>query len=186
VVFLALCGTLPVTMSCLNPEQVNAAVGGLYPTAPGDTPFVLVRLINDTNASLDTVISIDQGSTVTRTIVVDDLTPGIRELGYLIPWPFLRVSLGALDSPFTPSITGTFGGGGSIAVPFGQPALAAGQQFDEGDTVIFRITGDIRTPSSVVVSSGLIDGATQTGPLSRADTFRTVELLLLNNAIGVP
>ena len=49
---------LPCLAGCLNPDIVSTTVGGLYPTAPGNEQFVLVRLINQTTATLDVPIKV--------------------------------------------------------------------------------------------------------------------------------
>ena len=116
----------------------------------------------------------------------NDLDPMSRDAGVVVAWPILRVALGSLDNPFSPAITATFDNGLSVQVPFGQPALEAGTDFSEGDTILFRLTEDARSPTFITVSSGRIDGATQTGPFARADTFATVRLLLVREAVLGP
>lgn len=169
---------------CLNPDLVNSTAGGLVPTAPGDTQFLLVLLVNDTDASLDGTVNVDDGGSSDATYGFKDLTPNIYQRGFLIPWPVLRVGLGPLDTPVLPSMTATFDNGLTVQVPFNQFPLVATEDFERGDTVIFRITQDSRSPTFITISPGRINGATQQGPFTRSDTFEVVQLLLLQAALA--
>lgn len=171
-------------VSCLNPEVFNSASGGLYPVAPGDQPFVLVEVVNDTTADVDFTITVDEGRVTPKTYVFSDITPLTRDAGVLIPYPFLRLALGDLENPFAPAVTATLPDGLTIQVPSMQYALQAGVNFNQGDTIIYRLVADARSPTAITVSAAIIDGAGQTGPFSRADTFQTVTQLLLLNGIS--
>lgn len=166
---------------CLNPDFLNSAVGGFYPTAPGDEPFIMVRVINDTSATLDVPIVYDDGTTPTFTYIIRGLTPEGRDTGILLDWPVLRVALGDLNNPVLPLIVAYFPDGSSSGVPFGQQALEAGVDYDRGDTVIFHITEDSRSASYIRVSTGLIDGAGQQGTFDRGDPFARLRLLLISS-----
>lgn len=170
---------------CLNPELVNRAMGTLYPVAPGDTPFLLVRVVNQTPATVDFVVTYDDGSDQDQTVRFTDLTPEVGEDGILLPWPVFRLALGDLDDTAAGSITATFTDGLTVQVPFGRPALQAGTDYERGDTIIFNLTEDSRSSPFIRVSAAKIRGETQQGPFSRAETFETVELLLLQAALGV-
>jgi hypothetical protein len=170
--------------SCFNPQVVNNAVGGLYPTAPGNNPFVLATIVNDTTASLTGTITVDEGRLTPRTYTFTTLDPGTRTAGVLIPWPFLRLTIGDLANPFAPSIACTLPSGLTVQVPFGQTPLIAGQDVARGDTIIFDMVADARDPSAIRVSTSRILAETQTGPFSQADTFTTARLLLLQSGLG--
>src|SRR5690606_10447650 len=115
----------------------------------------------------------------------ENFEPGVRTQGVLLPYPFLRAALGNLDNPFAPSISATLPDGLTVQVPFGQTALVAGQDFDRGDTIIFQFVADARSPAAIRVATGIVDGETQKGPFSRADTFRTITSLLVANGLNL-
>lgn len=168
------------TSGCLSPEFLNQQTGLVYPTAPGDQSFVLVRVVNDTPATLDIPISWDDGIQE-NTFFIEALTPEGRETGVLIQWPVLRVGLGDLDSPATPSIVASFPDGGTSFVPFGLAALERNVDFENGDTVVFFINEDVRSDAFISVDAGLVEGEAQAGQAFRADPFETVRLLLTLN-----
>lgn len=175
---MMLVAVLPLASGCLNPDFLNTAVGGFYPTAPGDEPFIMIRVINDTTATLDIPIVYDDGTTPTFTYIIRGLTPEGRDTGILLDWPILRVALGDLNNPILPLILAYFPDGSSSGVAFGQQALEAGVDYDRGDTIIFHITEDSRSSSYIRVSTGLIDGASQTGNFDRGNPFERLDLLL--------
>jgi hypothetical protein len=184
---LAVAGTLTAlsSLSCISPEVANKAGANFYPLAPGNQPFVLVTLINSTTASLDVTIEVDTGSSTPVPYFFQNITPGLRTQGVLLPYPFLRVSLGDPDSPFTPSIRATLPNNLTVEVPFGQPALVAGTDFQKGDTIIFDFVADARSNTAISVSTGIVPASTQLGPFSRANTFATVTALLAINGVDV-
>ena len=169
---------LPCLAGCLNPDIVSTTVGGLYPVAPGNEQFVLVRLINQTTATLDVPIVYDDGSLPTFTFFVRGLSPGGRDTGLLLDWPIVRVAIGDLNNPFTPAVNAMFPDGRSVAVAFELPALQAGVDFNRGDTILFIFTEDSRSSAYIRVSPALIRGSTQTGPFSRGDPFQRLQILL--------
>jgi len=172
---------LPMAGGCLNPDFLNSTVGGFYPTAPGDEPFIMVRVINDTSATLDVPIVYDDGTTPTFTYIIRGLTPEGRDTGILLDWPILRVALGDLNNPILPLILAYYPDGSSSGVAFGQEALDAGVDYDRGDTIIFHITEDSRSAAYIRVSTGLIDGANQSGSFDRGDPFERLNLLMVGS-----
>jgi hypothetical protein len=173
---------LPAVLAgCLNPNLVNQNLNTLFPTAPGDEPFLAIRIINDTTATLDIPLVYDDGTTPAFTYLIQALTPQGRETGLLLEWPILRVALGDLDNPFIPAIVAYFPDGSTTGVVFGQAALQANTHYNRGDTVIFHITEDSRSPAYIRVSSGIIDGSTQAGQPGREDPFGIMRALLLAN-----
>jgi hypothetical protein len=173
-------GLLPLATGCLNPNLVNQVAGQFYPTAPGDTPFLMVQVENYTQARLDVPIVYDNGIT-TPTFYIRDLNPLSYDTGVVLPWPVLRVAIGDLNNPVAPTISATYPNGATQSVPFGHPALQAGVDYQRGDTIIFLLTGNAQSGAYLSVSVGRIDAATQTGATQRADPFGVTELLLLQN-----
>lgn len=169
---------LPVlTASCLNPDFVAQTTGGLYPSAPGDEPYLLVRIVNDTAATLDVPVVYDDG-TGPQPFLFRDITPEAGEAGVLLDWPVTRVNVGSLDSPFASTIVASLPDGTNVLIPPNQFPAQAGIDFNRGDALIYRFVSDSRNPAAIGVTIGRIDGSTQQGPFSRADTFRTVRQLL--------
>lgn len=173
---------LCLTTGCLNPDFVNQRTGSLVPTAPGDTPFLLVDVINNTSATVDFNYFIDEGAGVQAQSRVRNLTPEVRSHGRVFAWPVVSVGLGSADDPFEPTLVATFPGQFTIQVPAGR-TLYAGEDYFEGDTVVFLIEEDARSPTFISVTAGRVDGSTQTGPFPRGDTFETMQLLLLRNGL---
>lgn len=179
---LAALGVMLTCTGCLNPQFLNQFNASYYPTAPGDNPFVLVRLVNDTTAKIDVDVVADDGSVPPPVYSFTDLDSLSREAGVVVPWPIRRVSLGDPDQPMTASVTATFPNGLTTEIAPMQAALVAGQDFQRGDTIVYYFSADARSPAFITVSSGLIPGANQTGPF-RADTFSVLQLVLLRNGL---
>jgi len=177
----ALMGSFAITFmctGCLNPSFVNQSVGGLYPTAPGNEPFLMVRVINDTQASLEVPIVYDVGTSPSFQYLIKSLTPQARESGLVLEWPVLRVALGNLVDPGIPNIIANFPDGSTSAIPFGHDPLVAEVDYERGDTIIFHITADSRTPSSMRVDIGKIEAAAQPDGGFRADPFFWANVIL--------
>lgn len=171
------------TAGCLNPDFVNQTTGNLIPTAPGDTPFLLVDVINQTTATVDFNFFVDEGAGVQAQSTIQNLTPQVRSHGRVYAWPVISVGLGSSDSPFEPALVATFPNGLTVQVPAGR-TLYANEDFFEGDSVIFLIEEDARSPTFISVTAGRVDGSTQTGPFPRGDTFQTMQLILLRNGLS--
>ena len=163
---------------CLNDQLVNRGTGRLYPIVPGNQPFLLVRVINNTDATLDVPIVYNDGS-ADREFVITGLTRQVYETGVVLDWPVVRVGLGDLDNPFAPNIIATLPDGTISAVPFGYPALQAGVQYDAGDGIIFSLNGDVRSGAFIRVNIGFVDADVQPDTFTRADPFEAANLILL-------
>jgi hypothetical protein len=172
---------LPLVAGCLNPELVNQTIGGLYPTAPGDQPFIAVRVVNDTSAILDIPIVYDDGTVPTYTFLVQGLTPAGRDTGIVLEWPITRVAVGNLDNPYLVQIVAYYPDGTTSGVYFGHPALQAGVDYVEGDTIIFRFVEDSRSPAYIRVDPGRIAGSSQQGTFTRGDPFQRLQILMMMN-----
>lgn len=179
---------LATSTGCLNPEFVNQLGVALpfnfgpqlYPVAPGNEPFIMVRIINDTSSTIDVALVYDTG-TAQPVIPVTDITPGFRETGLLLNWPITRLGMGNLNNPFsiaTPAIVAELPDGGTSTVAFGRQTLLAGTDFARGDTVVFQVTEDPRSPAVITISVGRIRGATQPSFFTRANPFEAVRLIL--------
>ena len=180
LLMLGLVALLPLGTGCLNPEFLNQTTGGLYPIAPVGEPYLLVRVINDTEALVDLPIHWEDGLTENE-YAIDELSWQARDTGILLRWPVLRVGIGTLDAPFFPSIVATLEDGTTSRVPFGHQALEAGVDYESGDTVIFYIVDSTISPALVTVSLGLIDADTQPVNYRRENPFETVGLVLTLN-----
>ncbi|NLX12047.1 MAG: hypothetical protein GXY44_00125 [Phycisphaerales bacterium] len=184
-----LTGLFASISGCLNPLFVNNASGGLYALAPGsDEPFLLVRAINDTQATLNIPIVFDDGMTSINQVLtrpINELSPEMKELGVLLPWPVIKLGIGSLDDrpefSLSPSIVAVFPDGNTIGVPFGYESLKEGLDFNKGDAIIFHFVADAQNIHFITLSIGRIDGATQTESFSRGDTFETIRQTLLFN-----
>lgn len=173
----ACAGLLSLT-GCLNPAFVNQTVGNLYPSAPGAEPFIGVRVINDTTATLEVPIVYDTGTVPTFTYLIRELSPGGRDTGILLDWPVLRVSLGNLDNPALPLIIANYPDGRTSSLILGRLPLEAGVDYDRGDTIIFHFTQDSRSALSLKISVGYIDGATQQGTFLRGNPYERLDTIL--------
>ncbi len=163
---------------CLNDEFVNRATGRLYPIVPGNQPFLLVRVINNTDATIDVPIVYNDGA-ADREFVITGLTRAAYETGVVLDWPVMRVALGDLDNPFAPNIIATLPDGSISAVPFGYEALEAGVQYNAGDGIIFSLNGDVRSGAFIRVNIGFVDADAQPDTFTRADPFEAANLILL-------
>ncbi len=168
---------LPLSSTgCLSPELVNQTIGGLYPTAPGAQPYVAIRVINDTTATLDIPVVYDDGTVPTYSYLIQGLTPEGRDTGIVLQWPIIRVAVGDLNNPLSPLILAYFPDGSTSAVIFGQPALQAGVDYDRGDTIVFHFIQDSRSSAYIRVQPGRILGADQQGPFTRDNPFERLQV----------
>lgn len=178
VLFASALAVLATSSGCLNDQLVNRLNGRLYPVVPGNQPFLLVRVINNTNASLDVPIVYNDG-TADREFVITGLTPQVHETGIVLDWPVMRVALCDLDNAYRATIIATLPDGSISAVPFGYNALEAGVDYMSGDGIVFSLNGDVRSPAYVRVNIGYIDAELQPDGFSRADPFEAANLILL-------
>jgi hypothetical protein len=162
---------------CLNPGFVNTVSNSMYPLAPGDEPFVLIRLVNQTSAEVTARVDADYGTADSGGPQASLISPN-EEIGFLLEAPVLRVTLGNLDDdPFEPSLQAQFPGGLNILFPVGIEPLEFGEDYSIGDTIVFVFYNDARSETSILVSVGVIDGDSQTGSF-RANTFTTIRQVL--------
>lgn len=175
---------LSLTAGCLNPGFVNTVSNNIYPLAPGDEPFVLVRMVNQTSAAITANIDADFGIDETYGPITQNLSD-YEEVGFLLEAPVVRVTLGDIDAdPFEPTLQALFPTGLNVLFPIGLEPLELGQDYSMGDTIVYVFYNDSRSETSIRVSVGVIDGDTQLGPF-RANTFDTVrQLLQLYDLLG--
>ncbi len=171
---LALLGALCMIagqLGCLNPGFVNMVGGSVFPTAPGDTNFVLVVVVNKSGVPITFVVTAEApgaaGSTELETSGASD------SLGVMFTCPVDRIGLGDLDDPQSTGYFLVFPDG-RLGMPWGQFPL----NYTCGDAVVFLATADANAPGGVSITTGVVDGSTQVGPFSGADTFETVEDVL--------
>jgi hypothetical protein len=171
---------LTASTGCVNPQLANRVTGDLYPITPGTQPYLMVRVINDTTATVDVPIVYNDG-VADREYIISGLTPEASETGILLEWPVLEVAVGSLTDPYGSGIIATLPDGSVAAVPFGHDALQAGVNYDRGDTIIFYITPDARSEAFITISIGYIDADWQPDTFTRADPFEATRLILLLN-----
>lgn len=174
---LALALLVPCT-GCLNDQLFNQISGRLYPIVPVNQPFLLVRVINNTNATLDVPIVYSDG-TADREYLITGLTPEARETGIVLDWPVMELALCDLNNPYRATIIATLEDGSISAVPFGYDALQAGVDYAAGDGIVFSLNGDVRSDAYIRVNVGYIDADRQPDSYTRADPFEAVHYILL-------
>lgn len=164
---------------CLNPQNLNSVTGNLFQTAPGDEPYVAVRVINDSQATLELIpIVYDSGQNPPPSpYYLVALTPQAKDTGVVIPWPVISLAIGSLTQPLLPSIQATFPNGSTTTIPFGHPALQAGVDYVQGDTIVFRVVPAYQSQSYLTVSIGRIEGSAQTST-PREDTYGKLTAIL--------
>jgi len=174
---------LTATPGC-NPSSINSLVDSIYPAAPGDVPMILVRIENNSSADINAAnIIVDTGLAEPKTVSFP-VARGTGNAGTLFQCPVLRVALGDLDLGVAPAMTATFSDGTQVEVPFGMRTLVEGVDYVCGDTIIFQLIDDRTAETGLRIEAGRVDGSTQTGPFTGADTFRYVQLLLLLQTAG--
>ena len=174
----ALLGLLVCCSGCLNPDTLNQYSGRLYPIVPGNQPFLLVRVINNTTATVDVPIVYDDGSG-RKQYVITGLTPGAYETGVALDWPVTRLALCDLDNPFRATIIATLPDGSLSAVPYANRTLEAGVDYDMGDGVTFALNNDVRSEAYIRVNIGFTDATWQPSTFTRKDPFEAAHLVLL-------
>lgn len=183
---VAMGGLLSATTGCLNPNLANSITGGVLPTAPGDLPFVLVRVVNRSSAVIEsTQVVADTGLPDLDTFGFAGIDAGVGDWGIVFACPVLQIGLGDVEEARSTAMVVTFPGGATVQVPNTGLTVQAGVDFNCGDTILYIVSDAPGSPFGVRIDVGRIDGSTQTGPFSRADTFETVYLLLaLNGLLG--
>jgi len=174
----SLMGLLVCCCGCLNPDTFNQYTGRLYPIVPGKQPFLLVRVINNTTATVDVPIVYDDGSG-RKQYVITGLTPLAYETGIALDWPVTRLALCDLDNPYRATIIATLPDGSLSAVPYANRTLEAGVDYDMGDGVTFVLNNDVRSDAYISVSLGFTDADWQPSSFTRADPFEAAYLILL-------
>ena len=187
--------------TALNPAFINSLSGGVVPVTPGPgAAFVLVRGTNETNQTIEFIITIqrsvpvtddqgqiqfdDDGSIVTRPEretrrLITRPTGQARDLGTLFPCGETPVTHVGLGDNLLPTDAAVFVGGGGTgeSTGFGIPAgnlnplqLAIGN-FNCGDTIIFRAFVSNSVAGGIGLQSFLLPGSEQPSIFSGPDTF---------------
>jgi len=102
---------------------------------------------------------------------------GSDSLGVLFTCPVDRIGLGDLDDPESTGYYLLYGDA-RLGMPWGENPLLWNVNYTCGDTIIFLARANANVPGGVSITTGVIDGSTQTGPFSGPDTFENVEDLL--------
>ena len=191
-----------------NPSFVNTVNGGVFPVTPGPTTgFILVRVANETNDPLEFVVTIqgeiprrnDDGSfvmdeagnilteTVRRTVRLQTTPNGrANDAGVLFPCQQELVTFIGLGENLLPTDAAAFVGGAGAGGETGfgitvgdlNPLSYAENNFDCGDTVIFRALQDSRAAGGISLQSYLLPGSEQPSEFSGLSTFENYEQFL--------
>ena len=163
-------------------------VGSSVPTAPGDTPFVMIKAINQSSfVNVDFIIQTET-TTAAGTTVGGGTLSDVRAVGgdavLVVPCPVDRIGLGNLNDPSSTGLRISFpGSSDKTDLAWGQAPLVSGFSYNCGDTVIFLLVDDQASPGGVLVTTGLIGGATETGPFAGPDTFANLESVLRSEGL---
>jgi hypothetical protein len=168
-----------------------AAVGGCgtglgfssVPIAPGDTPFLMIKVINRSSTFTVDFLIQTETTTVNGTTVGGGELRDIRSNGgdaaLVVPCPVDRVGLGNLNDPNSTGYrVGFTGQTDKVEVPWNRNPLVSGFSYNCGDTIVFLVTDSQTDRGGVLVTTGLIGGASEMGPFSGPDTFEILEDLL--------
>lgn len=175
---------------CLNPTFVNSLSGGTarsaVPLAPGDTPYVHILVINASALyELDFQVAFTPAFQGYNSVTL--AVPPETQEGIVLPCPVSQVGLGdPLDLTYPAIVLNPIDGSNAINIPAGAfpLTLKSGENFNCGDTVVFTVVDDRTSGFGIAVSTGRVDGTTQTGPFSGPDTYEVLQLLLLSS--GTP
>lgn len=168
---------LGLTIGCagvLNPQFSNFVSGTTFPVAPGDTDFVVASLSNNTNFDITYRLAAETADGLTTIDVT--IPAGVPPSGSVFECPVFRIGLGELGNlnssavVITDPATGQF-----FDVPWGQNPLSLDVSFRCGDTILFFANQDTNIPGGVRISVGRIDGTTQQGPFTGAETFEVLQ-----------
>lgn len=171
------------------PGGVISGVGRpSVPIAPGDTPFVMIRCINASGLfAIDFLIQTESTTTSGTTTGGGNLL-NVRsnggDSGLLVACPVDKIALGNVNDPDSTGFRVGIPGQEKIEVSWGADGpLVAGFSYNCGDTVIFLATDDQNSPGGILISTGLIGGASETGPFQGPDTFENLEALLRSEGL---
>lgn len=192
----------------LNPSFVNTVEGGVFPVTPGpNTGFVLIRVANETNDALEFVVTIEidvprrneDGSfvidgdgnvlteSVRRTVRLQTVPNGrANDAGVLFDCTRQRISLVGLGENLLPTDAAVFVGGGGAGGETGfgiaagdlNPLSFAANNFDCGDTIIFRALQNTQAAGGISLQSYVSPGSEQPSEFSGQSTFEIYEQFL--------
>ena len=163
------------------------ATGSSLPIAPGDTPFVLIKVINRSSQfTIDFLIQTET-TTTTGTVATSRELRNVRSNGgnaaLIVQCPADRIGLGNLNDPESIGFRVGFPGQEKIGVAWGQAPLVSGFSYNCGDLVVFLATDSATEPSGVRIDTGLIGGASEVGPFTGPDTYENLEDLLRSEGL---
>ena len=170
--------------------------------------FVLVRVVNETNERVDFIVTVEKEVPKTDengVFILDDSGDFVleaappetvtlptspagraRDIGVLFPCRQQRLARIGLGENLQPGDAAALvGGAGTAAAPGTRitvgslnPLSYADNNFDCGDTVIFRAYPRIGVPGNVALESFLLPGSEQPGAVTGPDTFVAYEEFL--------
>lgn len=195
-------------LDVFNSAFINTLIGGQVPVTPGPVAaFVFVRCVNETDQSVEFIVTIERnvlvtdeegnyqldedGNPITRTeretVRLMTLAEGnARELGTLFPCgesPVTHVGLGENLLPTDAAIfvggQGT-GGVGGFGVPAGDlyPLQYEAGNFHCGDTIIFRAYRVVGIAGGTALQALLLRGSDQPSSYGGPSTFENLEQFL--------
>jgi hypothetical protein len=180
---LPLLCVMVLSVSGCNPVFFNQVSGGAYaPLAPGDTGYVHVYFVNDSDYTMDVFYGVDAPARYEGRAVVNNfsgLQPSEGQ-GIVMQCPVSEVGMGSLTDPAAPALQFSTTDDQLITIPASAFPATMRNNVDYvcGDTVVFTILDDRTSPFLVSVVASRIDGSTQTGPFSGPDTFFNLDLFL--------
>ncbi len=198
---LALSAACAGSASFFNPAFINTLSGGQVPVTPGPgAAFVLVRVMNETNQTVEFIVTIErdvlvvdeegdyqqdeQGNFITRperkTVRLHTSATGLAtEMGVVFPCSPEPVTVVGLGEDLLPTDAAIFVGGEGAggATGFGvsagnvNPLLLDAGNFNCGDTIIFRAFLNTGVAGGISLQSFLLPGSEQPSIFRGPDTF---------------
>jgi hypothetical protein len=191
-----------------NPAFVNSLVGGQIPVTPGPpAAFVLVRGLNETNQTVEFIVTIqravlvtddegnfqvdDQGNFITEpkreTVRLNTSATGLgTDVGVLFPCGESPVTIVGLGENLQPTDAAVFVGGEGAGGNTGFGVRAESLfplridvgNFNCGDTIVFQAFASTGVAGGVALQTFLLPGSEQPSEFSGPSTFANYEEFL--------
>lgn len=195
-------------VSLLNPAFTNTISGGVFPVTPGPSAgFILVRVANETTDTMEFVVTVEKqvprrnndgtfvidanGNVLTeterRTVRLVTAPNGrANDAGVLFDCKRELVTLVGLGENLLPTDAAAFVGGAGaggvvgFGIPVGNlnPLSYFDNNFDCGDTIIFRALRNTSVAGGVSLQSYLLPGSEQPSSVTGPNTFVNYEQFL--------
>lgn len=173
---------------CLNPAFVTGLTGSTpVPTAPGDTPYVHVLLINATTSkTIDVQFGWTPEYQTSQGFYLYGIAPQ-QQSGVILGCPINQIGLGSPSDLTLPALKLTDANGTIDVPPSAFPlTLQNGPDYSCGDTVVFTVADDRNSGYGISVSTGRVEGSTQGGPFTGPDTYAILQLLQYSDTLPIP